>query len=220
MTEQLFPQPISRETIDYVAVDAAGGAEGALDIRGNSYLFTDDATTANADYAAVAGKWEKFAQPGFDESARGIALDAQIEAAHDDAIWEDHRRWQDQQDREQYDKDMDAYWAERDAEEQAAEERERQAYLNGDDEHDDRDGDLEARCGISNQESAAVSYYSDEELAAQDADFDGDYDPSDDEDPLAGDVDRYVPDNETADPGLAWGLHAAAARQHGDLTES
>ncbi len=229
MSEQNFPQPpISRDTspeiIEAIAAQN-GGITPSLDSKGNEHFYPDDAAEANAHYAAERGVWEKWAQPGFEESAKKIALDAQIETAHEDALWEDHEHTRQKED----DKDLDEYYAGLDAEQAAAEKREHEAYLRGDDETTDLDGDLEARCGITNQEAIAASY--DDEAAEPGHEQDDHYSTDEEElrrqeedeqteDPLEGDVDRFVPPEETADPSLAWGNHARAAREHGDITES
>lgn len=107
MSEQLHPQPISRETYDPLVL--VGGAEAALDKKGNQYLFTDDATEANAHYAAENGKWKQFAQPGFEQGAKSIAPDAQKETAHEDALHEDDERWRAEQDHKMFENDLAAY---------------------------------------------------------------------------------------------------------------
>jgi hypothetical protein len=237
MSEQHSSQPpITRETtremLDALAAQP-GGIVPSADKLGNTYLFTDDATEANAHLAAESGVWEKWAQPGFEESAKSIALDAQKETAHESAHWEDHRREmakEDEQSLEALYADEDAKRAAEDEEAQdayeeqladereAAERREHEAYLRGDDDTEDIGGDLEARSGISNQDAIAATYHDGEnDYPNHDEAYDDDEDT---EDPLEGDVDKFVHPDETADPGLAWGNHARAAREHGDLTES
>lgn len=65
-----------------------------LDVDG----IADAVAEEKATRAVASGAWEKAAQPGFEESAKGIALDAQVETAHEVALLEDQQRTMEQED--------------------------------------------------------------------------------------------------------------------------
>jgi hypothetical protein len=93
----------------------------------------------------------------------------------------------------------DIEWDVLEARHDAAEEAERQRYLNGEDEEEESDPEREAGGGTTNQERIASTYFSDDELAHDDFD-----DEEDDKDPLEGDVGRRVhPDETRSDEQIA-----------------
>lgn len=57
-----------------------------LDNRGNLWPNADQAAEAKADHAAENGKWTKWAQPGFEQDAEQIGIDARDMADREAAV--------------------------------------------------------------------------------------------------------------------------------------
>lgn len=79
--------------LDYTLVD------GTISI---THVDSDRLAEDRAEEVAIAGLWEKYARPGFEESARQIAEIAQIDQLHEEAFYESDMR------------EDDKYWDEQD----------------------------------------------------------------------------------------------------------
>jgi hypothetical protein len=167
--------------------------------------------------AAEEGKWEKFTQPGFEESAKTIAQEARAETAEEDAIWDEIHQENERAEKEAGDKAEEEHFRELDHDEAIEENKARDnaaAYI----EKNGKPKSYDFYLNQGHDPAEALDLALDDDAHGPDAE-DMYHDEYEDEDPLAGDVEPtggyYEPK-----PDVFEAQRQEVMRQHGDFTET